>query len=139
MTPRVVLDTNVMVSALLKSGGLEDQVLRLGLDGALTLCTSPAVLAEYAVVLPRPRLKLTAQEIQTTLDSLQKVSTVVHPSYTLTVCTHEPDNRFLECAAAAQAHFLITGNARHFPKRWKTTDIVNAREFIEYFAAQQSG
>jgi predicted nucleic acid-binding protein len=51
---------------------------------------------------------------------------------------HESDNRFLECAEAFKAHFLITGNTRHFPREWKATRIVNAREFIEYFAAQRS-
>ena len=58
MTPRVVLDTNIVVSALLKPQGLEDQVLRLALSGKVEYYTSLAVLAEYALVLPRPKLKL---------------------------------------------------------------------------------
>jgi uncharacterized protein len=137
MTPRVVLDTNVVVSALLTPGGLADQVLRLGLGGAFMMCTSPAIMSEYAVVLPRPHLKLTAREIRTTLEDFRKISTLVHPSHTLAVCIHEPDNRFLECAEAAHANFLITGNTRHFPQEWKMTRIVNARQFIEYFTAGQ--
>lgn len=48
MIPRVVLDTNVVVSALLKPQGLEDQILRLALAGRLLLCTSPAVLAAFS-------------------------------------------------------------------------------------------
>jgi putative PIN family toxin of toxin-antitoxin system len=138
MKPRVVLDTNIVVSALLKPGRLEDQVLRLGLDGAFTICTSLAILSEYAAVLPRPRLKLTEQEIRTTLEELRKIISLVHPSQTLLVCPHEPDNRFLECADAASADFLVTGNTRHFPPVWKTTRIVNARQFLEYLAAEQS-
>jgi uncharacterized protein len=138
MSPRVVLDTNIVVSALLKPGRLEDQVLRLGLDGAFKICTSPAILSEYVAVLPRPRLKLTEQEIRTTLEELRKISSLVHPSQTLVVCPHEPDNRFLECADAASADFLVTGNTRHFPAVWKTTRIVNARQFLECLAAEQS-
>jgi len=42
------------------------------------------------------------------------------------------DNRFLECAEAADAHYRVTGNKRHFPKRWKSTHIVNAREFLRH-------
>jgi len=38
---------------------------------------------------------------------------------------------FLECADQARADYLITGNTRHFPKFWKATKIVTAREFIE--------
>jgi uncharacterized protein len=39
-------------------------------------------------------------------------------------------NRFLECAEAASADCLFTGNKRNFPKRWKTTVVVNARELL---------
>ncbi len=41
------------------------------------------------------------------------------------------DNRFLECAEAAQADYLVTGNKRHFPERWGKTVVVNARELLE--------
>ena len=53
-----------------------------------------------------------------------------HPLTELRVIRHEPDNRFLECAEAAQADFLVTGNKRHFPKQWKATKVVNARELL---------
>jgi predicted nucleic acid-binding protein len=42
----------------------------------------------------------------------------------------DADNRFLECAGAAEAEFLVTGNKRHFPKRWKKTRVVNARGLL---------
>jgi predicted nucleic acid-binding protein len=48
----------------------------------------------------------------------------------VTACRDEPDNRFLECAEAAGAEFLVTGNKRHFPQRWKTTRVANAREVL---------
>lgn len=127
---KVILDTNVVVSALLKSDGLEDQVLRLCLASRLQLCVSPAILEEYALVLPRPKFKLTAKEIATIQDKLSKASTLVHPTHILKVATDEPDNRFLECADAAHAEFLVTGNKRHFPKEWKETRIANSRELL---------
>jgi predicted nucleic acid-binding protein len=40
------------------------------------------------------------------------------------------DNRFLECADAARADYLVTGNLRHFPRFWKKTKIITPREFI---------
>src|SRR6266699_2692180 len=127
MTLRVVLDTNVVVSALLKPVGLESQVMRLGLSGAVELSTSAAIVAEYESVLVRPQLKLEPTEIRTALSELRKRGKRVVTSHTLAVCSDEPDNRFLECAEAAQAHLLITGNKRHFPPAWKTTRSVNAR------------
>lgn len=130
MTPRVVLDTNVLVSALLKPQGLEAQVLRFALSGHLTLCTSPAVLAEYAGVLSRPKFKLTPADVDRVMAELTRGSTTVLPKDRVTVSPDESDNRFLECAEAAGATYLITGNTRHFPRRWKTTRIGTARELL---------
>jgi prevent-host-death family protein len=44
------------------------------------------------------------------------------------------DNMFLECADAARADYLITGNQRHFPRFWKKTKIITRREFISLAA-----
>jgi len=132
MTLRVVLDTNIVVSALLKPQGLENQVLRLALAGHVALYTSPAVLAEYASVLPRPKLKLNPSEVERALRELEQASTLVNPLRMLTAAKFdETDNRLLECADAARADFLVTGNSRHFPTLWKKTRIVNARQFLE--------
>jgi predicted nucleic acid-binding protein len=47
------------------------------------------------------------------------------------------DNVFLECAEAAQADYLVTGNQRHFPERWKKTKVIGARELIEFIIDQE--
>jgi predicted nucleic acid-binding protein len=47
----------------------------------------------------------------------------------------EDDNRFLELAEAADAHYLVTGNKRHFPRHSKQTRVVNARELLTLLAA----
>jgi putative PIN family toxin of toxin-antitoxin system len=136
---RVVLDTNVVVSALLKPQGLEDQVLRLTLSGHVALFLSAEVLAEYALVLPRPKLKLKAAEIEQTLSALKRTGTIVLPRRILQAAKHdELDNRLLECAEADEADFLITGNARHFPSQWNKTRVVNAREFLEHLISSRS-
>ena len=128
---RVVLDTNVVVSAFLKPAGLEASVLLLALKGPLCLCVSEPVLTEYETVLYRPELRLDPQVVQKGLSDIRQVSLSTRPEHTLSVCPDESDNRFLECAGTARAEFLVTGNKRHFPKRWKTAEIVNARELIE--------
>jgi len=131
MTPRVVLDTNVVVSALLKPDSLEDQVMRLGLAGRLRLCLSPDTLAEYALVLPRPKFKLQPGEVNQALARLHAASTMFSPTRTIHVSKDAPDNRFLECAEAAGAAYLVTGNSKHFPKRYKGTQVVTARQLLE--------
>jgi predicted nucleic acid-binding protein len=60
------------------------------------------------------------------------MSTMIAPATPLAVSPDETDNRFLECAEAAGADFLVTGNRRHFPNVWKTTRIVSARELVEF-------
>ena len=132
---RVVLDTNVLVSGLLKPEGNERRVLRLGLSATrMTLLLSPAIMREYEAVLPRPRLKLTASDVSQTLSAIRAAGEWVEPNLTLRVTKDEPDNRFLECAAAGQAAYIVTGNARHFPRRYKRIQIVQARRLLELLA-----
>jgi len=59
---------------------------------------------------------------------------IVSPSRKLTIANDPADNRFLECAEAARADYLVTGNKRHLPPKWRQTSVVNARELIEWIA-----
>jgi putative PIN family toxin of toxin-antitoxin system len=127
---RLVLDTNILVSANINEEGLEAMVVSLGLNEKVQLCVSEPILKEYEQVLSYPRLKFAPAEIARFLARLRSVSIVATPTHTVAASPDEPDNRFLECAEAAGANFLVTGNKRHFPKSWKTTQVVNARELL---------
>jgi putative PIN family toxin of toxin-antitoxin system len=137
MKLRVVLDTNVVVSALLKPQALEDQVLRLALAGELLLCISPDIMAEYARVLAKPKFKFQAHEIAIVLEQLQTAGSLFRPKRTLNISDHEPDNRFYECAELAQAAFLVTGNFKHFKKDHKNTKIISARKLLSLVGSGQ--
>jgi predicted nucleic acid-binding protein len=106
--------------------------LRLALSGYVRLMLSPPIVAEYASALPRPKLKLKAAEIKPALREINKIGMLIHPTQIVSAAGHDPDNRFLECAEAAVADFLITGNARYFLDQWKTTRVVNARQFLDH-------
>jgi uncharacterized protein (TIGR03437 family) len=54
----------------------------------------------------------------------------VQPGGRLSETSDPDDNIFLECAQAAKAHYLITGNTRDFSARWKYTDVITPRTFI---------
>jgi putative PIN family toxin of toxin-antitoxin system len=132
--PRVVLDTNVVVSAAITPGGLEAKVVELVAIGALALCASDPVIAEYEAVLGRSKFAaINPAHVARLLRLLKAEAVLVGPPERLKVLKDEDDNRFLECAETARANYLITGNRRHFPKRWKSTRIVNAREFLKIF------
>jgi len=129
---RVVIDTNVVVSALISHHGPNARVLDLVLADEIRPCVSEAVLKEYRVVLSRPKFRgLNPLHIDALIDLLAKVSLKVTPIATLQVSRDEPDNRVYECADAAQAHYIVTGNRKHFATPYKSIKIVNARELLD--------
>jgi putative PIN family toxin of toxin-antitoxin system len=135
---RVVLDTNVIVSALLVPVGTQASVLLLAFRGFIALHVSAPVLAEYEEVLRRPRFKLQLHRIETVLRDIREVARLVHPTRVLAISTHESDNRFLECADAAEADYLVTGNTRHFPQAHGKTKVVTGRQILEIIAKGSS-
>lgn len=68
------------------------------------------------------------------MKAVRAVAELFEPTVTLTVAGDDADNRFLECAEAAQAAYLVTGNVRHFPAAWGRTRIITARHLIELVA-----
>ena len=128
---RVVLDTNVIVSALMVPAGQEAFVLLLALQGSIELFISAPILAEYEEVLRRPRLKLRVPEVEAALAKIRAGGFMTHPTKAVSISVHESDNRIYECAAAASADYIVTGNKKHFPEDYENTKIVNAREFLE--------
>lgn len=129
---RVVLDTNVIVSGLLVSEGFPAAILDLALQRKVRAAFSHPILAEMEQVLRSPRFNFKPRKIGSFLVLFKSRAKLVFPSRTLDVCRADPsDNRFLECAEAAKAEFLITGNKSHFPLRHRNTVVVSPREFWE--------
>jgi putative PIN family toxin of toxin-antitoxin system len=69
---RVVLDTNIVISALLRSGGLPHAVFNLAVHGIVQLCISEPVLAEYEEAARRPRLKITASKVKIAMAQIRR-------------------------------------------------------------------
>jgi uncharacterized protein len=111
---RVVLDTNVIVSAYLNQDGLPFFILKLALAGVVRLCASETVLAEYQELLHRKSCPLDRRRARLLLEKIRATSQIVRPGGSLAVTSDPDDNIFLECAEAAKAHFLVTGNLAHF-------------------------
>jgi putative PIN family toxin of toxin-antitoxin system len=131
---RVVIDTNIVVSAALRPYGLQRTVFLLALTKPARMYVSREILAEYRSVLARPALKITKGRQQKLLQLVRNRVQVVHPRYKLEVTSDPQDNKFLECADAARADYLITGNQRHFPRFWKNTKVITSREFVSLVA-----
>jgi putative PIN family toxin of toxin-antitoxin system len=129
---RVVLDTNILVSALLQPQGLPARTLLLALEGITAqLCVSGDIYSEYEEVIRRPKFNYSDAVIERALRTIRQNGIWVKPSHKVRACSDPDDDIFLECAEAARAHYLVTGNLKHFPLKWADTQIVTARRFLD--------
>jgi putative PIN family toxin of toxin-antitoxin system len=131
---RLVIDTNVLISAALKPDGLQRTTLILAVTKPARLYVSRPILEEYRNVLTRPELKIRKGLSRQLLQVIANRSYLVRPNRRLEVTSDPSDNMFLECADAARADYLVTGNQKHFPRFWKKTKIINSREFVSLAA-----
>jgi putative PIN family toxin of toxin-antitoxin system len=131
---RLVLDTNIVVSAALKPHGLQRTVLLLALTKPARLYVSDAILNEYQEVLSRREFQIRKGLRQQLLQLIRNRSHPIVAVRPLQIAADPDDNKFLECADAARADYLVTGNQRHFPKYWKKTKVISSREFISVVA-----
>ena len=136
---RVVLDTNIIVSGL-NFPGNERIVLEMALRGRFELFLSPFILAEVAGVLGR-KFGWTGERSSQALRTLGGAATVIEPRRLPELIEDgHADNRVLECAAAAQADYLITGDRRHLLPlgEYRGSRILNAPRFLSALEEQPS-
>ena len=120
---RVVLDTNVMVSALAYPGSIPGRILNACREGELDLVLSRYILDELVRVLPRlPRIKLTSAEIRDLADSFLFLAEIVEPGTKQDAALRDPaDQMVLATLRVAQADYLVTGDkdllalGEHYP------------------------
>ena len=133
---KVVYDTNVVVSAVLKSESIPASLLALALQDQVKLCLSPVVLDEYREVLNRPKFGLQSSAVDRLLRDMRAHALFVRPTEPIANPLDEKDSPFLECAVAASAQYLVTGNIKHFPApSFRQTKIVIPSAFSVYFFA----
>jgi uncharacterized protein len=131
---RLVIDTNVLVSAAIKPAGLQRTVFLIAISKPARLYVSPPILQEYSEVLARPELRVRKGLRLQLLRLIKNHSHTVVPTRQLEATTDPADNIFLECADVARADYLVTGNQKHFPRFWKKTKVVTPREFVSLAA-----
>lgn len=108
---RVVLDTNVILSALL-CGGNPAEYFALSLAGTIELFASHFIIDELVRIL-RNKFRWKPQQIRDVRKWYCSIATILDPRITLEVVKRNPaDNHILECAVAAAADFLVTGDKR---------------------------
>lgn len=142
----VVLDTNVLVSALLSPFGPPGQILDLILDGELRLAYDDRILAEYRQVLARARFGFDPRAVADLLDYLVATGEPVN-AHPLAESLPDPyDLPFLEVATtllsrggAFSETLLVTGNLRHFPAdSCGDVQVLAPAGFLEHWHASQA-
>ncbi|MDR1579719.1 MAG: putative toxin-antitoxin system toxin component, PIN family [Synergistaceae bacterium] len=115
MTQPVVLDTNILVSALLTPDGNSAQILGMVLKGRLQIGYDSRIMAEYHNVLARPKFHFDLQKTDRLLDILLGKGLSVIAERSDIVFYDETDRKFYEVALELNA-CLITGNLKHYPQ-----------------------
>jgi putative PIN family toxin of toxin-antitoxin system len=111
-SPRVVLDTNVLISAFLFDGKPRELFSRV-ISGSLRCTVSEPILRELTEVLQRPKFDVPYEVCLQIVQELSTICDIVVPSKKIDFVRKDPaDNRILECALEAHADFLVTGD-RH--------------------------
>lgn len=136
---KIVLDTNIFVSALIKNQSNPGHIIDLVKEKKLVLVLSPDILSEIAIVLSYPKLKkihgLTLKGIESHLKWLESISQIIIPTKHLEIIEADPsDNIYLECAIEGSAEFIISGD-RHLTdlESYEGVQIMNPASFLKIF------
>jgi putative PIN family toxin of toxin-antitoxin system len=131
---RVVLDTNILISALIFPGGAPEAVYRLALEGRLDLVTSRPLLAELGRILT-DKFGWDPGRAEGAVAQVARIGVVVEPAETIRVIEEDPaDDRVLEAASEGRAEVIVSGD-RHLLRlgSWRAIQIRKATAFLDEF------
>ena len=134
---KIVIDTNVIVSALIGSGHPRTILFDIVLGKKVQLFISTATFNEYVLVLNRDRFRKYPEFIlnaEIVLNKIEQLAIKIDSDLKFNVVKDDPDNRFLELAVASKADFLITGNTNDFTfNEFGAIKIITPEAFINTF------
>ena len=111
----IVIDTNIIVSAILSPKGNSYRILNLvGVDESIDVYYSAGIFAEYKRVLAYKRLNISIETQMDILDTVKKFGIIIDPVTSNIALKDETDRIFYDTAKEAGA-ILITGNLKHYP------------------------
>ncbi len=132
---RAVLDTNILISAFLSPKGAPAKVFDHVLNGNVTMCYDSNIIAEYKEVLERPKFKFNHKAIDQVIEFILESGFSVVPNPLSIDFIDEDDKIFYEVAVHVSG-YLVTRNAKHFPKE---PIVVTATEFLEIVERELKG
>lgn len=131
---RVVVDTNVFVSATIVQGK-QFEILKLAKLGKIKLITSPDILKEFEEVISREKFGFSKEQVSLAMKQILEIAEIIIPQHKLNIIKDDPDdNIILECALESGADYIISGDTHLLDlKEYKDIRIVNATEFFNTY------
>lgn len=131
---RVILDTNILVSALLFKGDLA-KIVDLWKKGKIIPVLSRETFAEFEAVLEYPKFSLTRQEIKVIVEEFLPYFEVIEITEDVEgICRDIDDDKFIACAVSASADFIVTGDKDLLNMgKYKSVKIISASVLLKMF------
>jgi len=130
---RIILDTNVLVSALIQKSFPYSIVNKLFIENKIELCISEKLMAEYYEVLRRPKFAAYHDFVaraEMLLSDIEEKAVLYSPQIEIDLLSDKDDNMILELADACSADYIVTGNTTDFTfPTYKQTQIVTPKEY----------
>lgn len=129
---KAVLDTNIYLSGLIFPGSSPEKVLSSGRNRQIIIYISPFILREIRNIL-LTKFEFSEDYAKKIVDEILKFTILIRPIAKINIIKdNRDDNYILECAVAAKADFLVSGDKKHILrlKKIKDTKIVSAKEFL---------
>jgi len=140
---KIVLDTNVLVSALINPHGKPAQILNYVFENKIRLFTSPSIIEELERVLSYPRLMkrhgLEKEELKEFTFDLLSIMSLVEEKETIEVIMEDPsDNKYLSCAFNTKADFIVSGDVHLLKlKEHEGIPIITPAQLLEIMGREE--
>ena len=125
---KIVLDTNIIVSAFLNPQGLPGEIVSLVLTKKTIVCYDNKILSEYTEVLTRSKFNFNIELVNDFLEFIKNNGEYIVSESQKILFTDEDDKIFYDVYKSSDSEYIVTGNVRHYPQE---RNIITPREFIE--------
>lgn len=123
---KAVIDTNILISALLSPSGAPAKVFNHVLNGNVIICFDSMIIAEYEEVMARPKFKFDTKAVEQILEFILNTGISIVPKPLSIEFIDEDDKVFYEVAVSVKGH-LVTGNIKHYPV---DPIVITSQEFL---------
>jgi len=124
----IILDTNVLVSALLNPHGNPAKILNMIINNTVILLYDNRILDEYRNVLGRDKFGFDEEIIEPLIDYIESEGIFITPDPVKEILIDDNDRMFVEVLLSGKADYLITGNKKHFKN---IVNVIDPKEFLE--------